>query len=230
MKLSNKTLIVFFGIILAYTLMAFTEIRLRGDTREFHEDNSIAESAPLSNVKYIVLSENLEKKVTIQSSETPRIEIRSKSGQVLSKFVYELANDTLLLDRFEVGENEEHFHLTLFVPSTGFTGLTTTSSSVTLTDIQQDSLTINQTGGRVTMQKDIEIDHITITQRASANCYLYNARVGTITMDLDDSDLNVQAKVQGLQGVLANKARLYSYGLNSIQLSKDNSSSIKILD
>lgn len=230
MKPSNKTLIVFFGVILSYTLMAFAEIRIRGEHKDLTEKNSIAEVAPLENLKYVVIPEDIEKKITISSSNKPRIELKSQSGDIISRMNYKFKNDTLTLQEFDMGENEEHFHMTVFVPITGFEGLSTTSSDLSFLDLKQASLSIIQTGGRVTFQRDIEIEKLSIWGKDDATFNIYSSSIDTIAVDLDNSDLSIRSEVNRLEGYLVNKAALSAEGVNDMQLKKDKGSSIRIFD
>lgn len=230
MKLSNKTLIIFFGVILAYTLLAFAEIRFKGEHQSLNEENSIAEEVSMKNLKYVVISEDLDKRVTISSSNNPRIELKSTSGDILSKLAYEVKDDTLFLQKLNLGEEEQHFHFAVFIPTIGFEGVKATSSNVNFLDIKQASFSIVQSGGRVTFEDDIEIERLNITERDGATLNVYNSRIDTINVDLDDSDLSLRLQVNRLEGLLANKAAIYSEGANDVQLKKDKRSSIRIMD
>ena len=84
MKLSNKILIGFFGFCFLYMVVAFTEMRLKGDLNRLDDSNSISESIEINGIKYIVFDE-VEQRLTVRGSVTSGIEVNSISGDLIKR-------------------------------------------------------------------------------------------------------------------------------------------------
>ncbi len=123
MKLSNKVLIGFFGFIFVYMIVAFTEIRFKGDLNRFNDSNSVSESVDIVNIKYLVLSD-LNQRITISGSDNPRIEVKSVSGDLLKDLQYDISGDTLTMQPMLLQENQL-VTVSIHVPKTTFIGLST---------------------------------------------------------------------------------------------------------
>ena len=226
MSLSNKILIIFFGTILAYTLMAFAEIRIKGDTRTLTDENSITESIPLSNINYIYLNERFDQSLTISSGAEPKIKIRSKVGELLSNLDYETRNDTLFLTGFN--DTEERFNLSIEVPKSGFNGFYTASGYIRLTDLQQENLSFTQSGGRLQIDHNIELGNLQISGSEKAYIDVYDASIDTVSLDLDHSDIRFNTSVNLIKGTLSNESDLYSSNASQLNLKRDKSSRMRI--
>lgn len=229
MTLSNKILIVFFGIILAYTLMAFVEIRVSGETRNLNDENSISETIELDGVTYVVIEEGVGHWINMSASTTPRLEMKSKSGDVLSKLDYRFENDTLYIHRME--EVEHRFALTIYIPKSGFTGIRSTGTYLQLSSIAQKKLSISQASGKITLGTNVDLEHLSIVATVDAMVDMMDARVDTMALQINASNLRLFGdKVRRLEGSLENNAALYANNITEIQLKKDEESTIRIMN
>ncbi len=226
MSLSNKILIIFFGIILAYTLMAFVEIRVKGDIRVLNDENSITETIPSAGIKFIILSEEFDERITISSSNTPQVMIKSKSGELIANLNYEMKNDTLVLLSFE--KPEERYQITIDIPTSGFNGINSSAASVRITGINQQSLSIIQSGGRVQIDNHVTLDKLSIKASEKSFIEVYDASIDTLSLDLNHSDIRLNSVVGKIQGTISNESDLYSSGANDVQLMRDASSRMRI--
>lgn len=230
MKLSNKIIAGFFGFILFYTFMVFAEIRIMGQSKVFEDDDSITETYPLEGLKYIIIQKDLNKRIAISSSSSPRIELKSLSGNFLPKMKYQLNNDTLFILAFDLEDNEEHFHFNIFVPKNGFKGLSTTESFISFTEIKQKSLFITQSGGQINMDNNISLEKLSIVSNENAMLDFRDGQADTVSLLVDDSEVRLYAKIHRLEGTLINDAAIYSSDISDIALKKDKGSSIRISD
>ncbi|MFK7951973.1 MAG: hypothetical protein AB8B73_03940 [Ekhidna sp.] len=226
--MSNKILIIFFGTILTYTLMAFAEIRISGESRILNEKNSIAETISLDGIKYVVFDDRLNQWIHLSGSNKPRIEMKSKSGDMMSKLKYELKGDTLYIN--EMNDEENHFDLSIFVPRDGFSGFTSSSAYVELSDIKQPGLSINQVNGRVDLEEDVDIGRLILNSNSDATLEMTASRVDTLSIQVDDSSLRLYGKIRRLEGTLENSSSVYASDVDEMMLKKDKGSSIRIMD
>jgi hypothetical protein len=228
MKLSNKILIGFFGFIFVYMMAAFTEIRFRGYKRDLKGVDTKVENASLGSVGYIVLSDS-EHRVTISSSDEPRIEVKSMDGGLISNVNYEMAGDTLKL---KVGDmvTDKPVQVTIFVDKNTFRGLQATKASVSLTNLSQQALSITQSGGSIRMDGDVNVTNLSIAASDNANLDASGLSVNLLSVQMDDSKVMIWSPVVQLRGSILNDSFLRIDGVDDIQFTKDKSSRIQIQD
>ncbi|MEQ9375366.1 MAG: DUF2807 domain-containing protein [Imperialibacter sp.] len=228
MKLSNKILIGFFGFILLYMMAAFTEVRLRGYKRDLSGAETQIENAPLGNVGYIVLSDS-ERRVTISSSDEPHIEVKSIDGGFISNVNYEMVGDTLMLKVDDIVTGKP-VQVTVFVSKNTFRGLQATRASVSITDLSQQTLAINQSGGSIAMDGNVDLTSLSI--KASEGAYLNAAglSVDLLSVEMDKSQVTIWSFIKQLNGSITNDSFLRVNGVDDIQFTKDKSSKIQIQD
>lgn len=227
MKLSNKILIGFFGGGMIYMLMAFTEIRFRGDDRRFTTENAKVESQLLNGIRFIKLNDP-GKRINIQSSNESRIEMRSKEGGLLSKLKYTIEGDTLIMDQVEM--DDVRFSLTIYVSESNFTGLYANDASVYISDLDLPVMAIIQSGGRVVFDNDIYLQRLLLQASQDATFAMHNGRIDTVTLNMDQSDATIRSKIGRLEGYMANRSGLFAESINDIEFKKDKSSSIRLFD
>ena len=228
MKLSNKILIGFFTAISLYMITAFTEVRFKGDYNRLDHDNAKVESIPLNAIKYLVVSD-LEKRISIRSSDEPRIELRSVAGDMLSILEYDFKEDTLTLKKLNLVE-DVHFDFILYIPKKGFGGLDVKDSYVNMMDLDQPSLSLIQSGGRVVMEQNVTIGRLTITASSKAEFDDFDLEVDTVVLEMDDANVELRSRVNRLEGFMVNDSWLSVRGVNDIAFKKDVSSSMRIID
>ncbi len=227
MKASNKVLIVFFGVILLYISAAFTEVRIRGVKEGLNSENAKVETRALDDLKYLKLSD-LDSRVLIRSSDDPRIEIRSRSEGLLSNLKYTLEGDTLNISEFEVADNINYV-LTLHVPKS-LTGINVYETSVHISQLDQASLSLIQSGGRVVFDENVTLDKLSISTQEDADLDAYDFEVDTLILDIDDSDIYIQSPINRLQGSMKNRSNLVMGSVNDIQFNKDESSELRLFN
>lgn len=226
MTLSNKILIGFFGFILIYTLMAFTEIRVKGDLRILNDENSTVESIPLENLKYLSVASDFEERITISSSDNPQVKIKSKSGQLIASMKYEMKNDTLFLLKFE--EIEERYNISIEVPSDGFSGFSSSKAYIYVSNIHQQTLSIIQTGGRVEIEDKVNLERLNIKSSNKSYTEVSGASIDTLNVHMDHSDFRSYANINRIEGFLNNESDLYSTDIYDVQLKRDRSSRMRM--
>ena len=225
MKASNRILLIFFSGALLYMLAAFAEVRLSGERSDLHS-NAEVETVRLENMKYLVLSD-LERRVNITSSDEPRIELRSNTGQLLSNLSYNLSGDTLRLLTLNL-EEDIRVELTIYVPNEGFLGLESRGINVDIFRIEQLTLSLNLQGGRVTMDDNIELDKLSITASKNAQFDLFDGDVDTLMLDLDEANVEIRIGINRLEGQMNNGAVLSLFGANEFAFTKDKLSTMRV--
>ncbi len=227
MKLSNKVLIVFFGVILLYISAAFTEVRIRGVKRDLNSENAKVETIALDDLKYLILSD-LDERVLLRSSDNPRLEIRSRSEGILSGLKYELSGDTLNLNEFVVGEGIR-FNLTLHVPQS-LIGINVSETSLNISDFKQSSLALIQSGGRVVINENVRLDKLSIIASDNADLDAYDFDIDSLVLEMDESEAYLQSSINSLQGEMKNRSNLTMNGVNDIVFNKDESSELRLFN
>ncbi|MEO9481918.1 MAG: hypothetical protein ABJG47_00640 [Ekhidna sp.] len=228
MKLSNKLLIGFFGGAMVYMLLAFTEVRLRGDDRRLTGENATVESQSLSGIRYIKLND-IGKRIYISSSDTSRIEMRSKDGNVLSGLRYKISGDTLTLNQLELDE-DVRVSLTIFISKSSFTGLHSNEARVYFSDLDLPIMAIIQSGGNIVFENNIYLDRLLLQASANASFRMHNGEIDTVTLNMDNSDATIRSRIGRLEGYMANKSDLFAGSVNDIEFKKDKSSSMRLID
>ncbi|TRX60229.1 hypothetical protein FNH22_09280 [Fulvivirga sp. M361] len=228
MKLSNKILIGFFGFVLLYMLLAFTEVRFRGDYKGWNKSNSKVESTPIDTVKYLVLK-GLDQQVKLSTSDQPRIELKSRSGAVLSKLEYETHGDTLVLERFAL-EEHERVHLFVYVTPNDLAEIKVNKSSVVISNLDQLSLSITQSGGSVNMEGNNKLGNMRIDASEKANFRAAGFSLDTLSVQLDHADIKFWSKVERLEGGMINQSHLLVKDPGDIQFKKDESSRLRVVN
>ena len=224
MNISNKILIGFFGTAFVYMTAVFVEIRFTGKNEDLTNINTKTETAPLDNVNYLIVDDP-GSRLYIKSSKEPRLELRSGSGDFLSKVEYEIKGDTLIIGQLNL-EDEAHFDLTLFIPE-NFIGIEAKETSLHLSEIYQPNLSINQEGGRTVLNNDIKLWKLSITGSLSAELDVFNSDIDTLTLDIDDSSVEMRTYVSRVEGSVRNDSYLYVENVDDLDFKKDRSSTIR---
>lgn len=225
MNISNKILLGFFGTAFVYMTAVFVEIRLTGEDEDLTDDNVMIETAPMSDVNYVIVAD-LGRRLYIKSSDEPRLEIRSRSGDFLSKLTYEIKDDTLVISELKF-EEEVHFDMTLFLPNK-FSGIETKDAFIHLSQIDLSSLSINQVGGRIILNGDIKLGKLNIVGSQSAEFDVFDSDIDTVALDIDDSNVELRAYVGRIEGSMKNDSYLYVENTDDINFKKDESSHIRL--
>lgn len=226
MKLSNKILIGFFGLILLYMTVAFTEIRLKGDLNRMDNSNSLAETVEVDDFKYLVIN-NLYHSVKVAGADTPRIEVRSATGDLLKHLQYDLSGDTLSLLQVNL-EDGKGINITVYVPKTGFHGLTSHDSGLIIDGLEQDSVFVHQTKGWTRLLGSNKISQLNIKASNEASFNISDVKLDLLNVQLDDARVDSNASVRLLEGSITNDSYIFLQSNNEIRLKKDESSRIDL--
>lgn len=225
MKLSNKILLGFFGLIFLYLNAAFIEVRLTGSPNIINDENSIAERVDLSGITHLTLNE-VEKAVRVIGSDQPRLEVRSIKGDLLKNVKYVVSGDTLTLTIIDAGD-DKNFLVTVFVPIASFKSIHVNNAVASIKGLQSPFLQINQQKGRVFVS-ECSISKMELGLNAS---YLNIAEssIDTLSVKLEASTVNSYSALKLLQGSLENQSFLQVEDTQQIQLRKDESSKMIML-
>jgi hypothetical protein len=220
MKLSNKILIGFFGFIFLYLTAALAELRLTGTPSVIDETNSIGETVDISGVSCLIVN-GVDQEINIMGSDRAQLEVRSLSGDLLSKLRYKVTGDTLTLSAFE-SEDEKTTRISVFIPNKSLRRITANSSVVHVEDLQLERLLISQKSGTIRMT-DCRISKMEIDANES---YLdiSGADLDTVSATIDRSTVNIFSPIGLIQGLMKNEAFLRLNNIKEIQVKKDESS------
>lgn len=222
MKLSNKILIGLFAFLFLYMIVAFTEMRFKGDLNRFDDGNSISEKAEVTTVNYIMLS-NLDPRITIMGSELASLEVKSMKGEMLQYLEYEMIGDTLHIISMEMQE-KQLVNLTIHVPKSTFRGLSSTHSGVVISNLQQETLDIHQNEGWIRMSDSNKIGRLNLNAQNAAYFSFTKGKVDTLNATINASEVSIPQPMKLVKGSMANNSYLYLDGASEIQFKKDESS------
>lgn len=222
MQLSNKILIGLFGFLFLYMIVAFTEMRFKGDLNRLDDSNSISEKAEVTTVNYIKLS-NLDPHITIMGSEMAGLEVKSMKGEMLQYLEYEMIGDTLQIISMEKQE-KQLVNLTIRVPKSTFRGLSSTHSGVVLSNLEQDTLDIHQRDGWIRMNDSNKIGQLNLIAENTAYFNFLKGEIDILNTTIDDSEVSIPQPMKLVKGSMANNSYLYLDGASEIQFKKDEGS------
>lgn len=226
MKLSNKILIGFFGFIFIYLTAAFTEIRLRGNPYFIDEANSITETAAFTGVRQMVL-EDLGRNIHVYGSDSPRIEILSREGNLLRKLNYKVSGDTLSLTKMEI-EEKQAVKISVYVPQNGLSRITVNGARVHIEGLEQKELSIFQHAGWISVNNSKILDKLTLEASNKANFTLFYTDLKTLSLLIQNSQVTIYSPVGLVEGSMTDDAFLRVTGTEEIRFKKDGSSQLSI--
>ncbi|GCC50431.1 hypothetical protein SanaruYs_06460 [Chryseotalea sanaruensis] len=222
MKLSNKILLGFFGLIFLYLNAAFIEIRLTGSPNIINDKNSITEKVDFNDITHLALN-GLEKTVRVIGSDRPMLEVRSIKGDLLKKLKYVVSGDTLTLTGIDADDNR-NFIVTVFVPIASFKSIHVNNSVVNFKDLQIPHLSIYQSKGRIAMN-DCRIGTLALDVN-TAFLNITDTSADTVSVNIETSTVNIYSSLIRLQGSIKNQTFLHIRDAQEIQLRKDESSNL----
>jgi hypothetical protein len=225
MKLSNKILIGFFGFIFLYLTAVFAEIRLSGTPNTFDDKNSIAETVDLSGITHLILND-IDKEVHVIGFDRSRLEVRSLTGDLLTKLKYDVSGDTLMLSGFQSVDNKR-VKISVFVSKTSLKGITVNSAVAIVKGLQQDLLHLSEKAGRIRMS-DIRIARIKMDLSNQSFLNISGTGIDTLSANIEGSEVHISSPIGLMQGSLKNKAFLQLTNIQEIQLKKDASSRLNM--
>ncbi|GAA5028583.1 hypothetical protein GCM10011506_14370 [Marivirga lumbricoides] len=226
MKLSNKVLIGFFGLILVYMIAAFTEIRLNGDLNRFDDSNSIKETVDVESFSYLVLPE-MNHRIDVMGSGKARLEVRSISGDLIQKINYSISGDTLTITPPELSENKR-VKITLYVDKNLFKGMTVNSPGMRIDSLNQESLAIMLNSGWIRMLGNNKISQLNIKASNEGSLNIEGMKLDLLNVQLDSSKVISDAAIKVLEGSISNKSYLHLGDTQEIRMKKDDSSRLDL--
>ncbi|MEP1097318.1 MAG: hypothetical protein ABJG78_19535 [Cyclobacteriaceae bacterium] len=225
MNISTKILMGFFGTAFVYMSAVFIEIRLAGEDDDLHGKDTKIESVPIDNINYVVIAD-LGQRIYLKSSGTPGLEFRSRSGGLASRLTYEINGDTLNIKELNLEENT-NLELTLLVPKE-LIGIEANSASVYLSDLEQSTLSIIQSGGRIVLREDVKVGKLNILAKESAEFDVFGSEIDTVALDSDNSEIELRTYIGRLEGSMKNDSYLYVENTDDISFKKDEDSSLRL--
>ncbi|SMG48147.1 hypothetical protein SAMN05661096_03427 [Marivirga sericea] len=222
MKLSNKILIGLFGFLFLYMIVAFTEMRLKGDLNRLDDSNSISETVDIKSVQYLKLVD-IGHRIALHGSNKPGIEIKSVSGDVLQYLKYDLEGDTLSIKSMDL-EKKQALDISIYVSKSNFKGLRVDNASLYIYDLQQESLDIQQNAGWIRVNASNEIATINLNIQNSAYFNLQDVEVDTLNAIIDEAEVVTNEPIKIVKASMTNDSYLHLIGTSEIQIKKDESS------
>ena len=222
MQLSNKILIGLFGFLFLYMIVAFTEMRFKGDLNRLDDSNSISESVDIDRINYLNIPD-IDQRIVVSGSNRPGIEVKSISGNVLQYLKYEMVGDTLSIKSLELLKKEA-VYITIYVPKNTFKGLTSTNSMLTISELDQETLSIHQTDGWINVSEGNKINKLNLNAQYSAYFKLTNTEIDTLNVTLSSSEVLTDGPIKLVKGSMTKDSYLHLVGTSEIQIKKDESS------
>ena len=223
MKLSNKVLLGFFGFVFIYLTAAFAELRLTGTPNMINDENSVAETANLPDIGWIII-ENVDKYINVVASDTPRLEVRSLAGDVLKRLSYETWGDTLILSGFQA-EGVRRINISAFIPQSTLRGIQVNHSAAGISGLQMSDLRLKQTNSRVSM-RDNKIGNLQIDLSNRSFLSISETKLDTLSAAVDGSQVHISSPVRLMQGAIQNNSFVQVSKLREIHLNKDENSTM----
>ncbi|WP_375580712.1 hypothetical protein ABWH96_06760 [Marivirga tractuosa] len=222
MKLSNKILIGLFAFLFLYMIVAFTEMRLKGDLNRLDDSNSISETVDITSVQYLKL-EDIGHQITLHGSDKPRIEVKSISGDVLQYLKYNLEGDTLSIKSMDL-EKKQALHISIYVSKSSFKGLTANNPFLYISDLQQETLDIHQNDGWIRVTTSNEIATLNLNIKNSAHFNLQDVELDTLNATMNAAEVLTNEPIKIVKGSMTNDSYLHLIGTSEIQIKKDETS------
>lgn len=229
MKLSNKVLIGFFGLLMVYMIAAFTEIRFKGDLNRLTEGQGSMERAMIPDVSYLDVKDLGRRTITIQASDSNYIELRSISGTALSKLSFEMVNDTLLIHDF-TPDKGDHSHIIIHLKNGLLKQLYVEGTTVIMKDFKQQKLGLNYVGGRMRLTGTNRIDSLSIHATSDADVQTSSIAHDVVTIDSDSSMVHLYTNIGRVEGVIRNASSLSINDTDDVQLTKDETSNWRMFN
>lgn len=220
MKLSNKILLGFFGVIFIYMTAAFVEVRVTGTLNVLDEKNSIAETADITGIAYVVLDE-VGERITISGSGQAQLEVRSRSGEMLKALTWTMSGDTLTISGMK-SDVKDPIKISVFIPE-GLKGISVNSSDAVVRGLKQDQLHISENSGSVSVF-DSRISRVNMDLSNRSRLDIFESSLDTVATTIDASQASIYSSVEVLQGTMKRNSYLHLNGTREIQLRKDESS------
>ncbi|MEL6559353.1 MAG: hypothetical protein AAFQ94_14275 [Bacteroidota bacterium] len=218
MKLSNKILLGFFGCIILYTLLAAGEVRFRGNFRGDVREGLLIESVNIGGYKHLIInSSNIE--VSIDQSDTTRIEVKSEKTEDDIKLTYRLSGDSLIIDSVNMTDEVDRI-IKIYLDNR----IETINSNAIRTYIRKfeiDSLTVIANAKYLSIGDDAEIKNLRLKGFDGANVFVFSEMIGFLDLKIDDANVTVRNELSEINAELVNGAVLSSKAPDNLQFKRD---------
>ena len=226
MKLSNKVLIVFFGVLLLYLVSAFGEIRFRGTPNTLDTSNAVIETIPLSSFSSVIVS-NLDYSVSLSPSDTTRIDVASISGAMIEGLQYLVRGDTLFLQGF-MNEQNERVSIRVYFSAETFNSLKCDDASVRIEGLVSPELNISQNLGNINMGESNSIKRLSVSVKGDARLTYSGERLDVLSADLNDAFIVIYQGADLIEGKMENDSYLQVFEAKELDFKKDETSQLFI--
>jgi len=203
-------------------IVAFTEMRFKGDLNQLDRSNSISETVDIPRVNYIKLPD-LNQNITILGADTTKIDVRSVAGDVLHHLNYDIIGDTLVINSMEL-ESKKAAHIYIYVSNSSFRGLSTSNSGVNIGNLQLETLDIHQDDGWIRMSDSNIIGRLNLTAQNYAYFSFLKGEIDTLNTTIHGSEVSIPQPMKLVKGSMSNGSYLHLQGTSEIQFKKDKGS------
>lgn len=218
MKLSNKILLGFFGCIILYTLLAASEVRFRGSFRGDVLEGHLIETVNTGSYKHLIInSSNIE--VSIDQSDTTRIEIKSEKADDIMELPYRLSGDSLIIG--SINQTDEEDRIIKIYLDNRIKTINSNAIRTYIRNFKSDSLTVIAEENYLSFQDDVEIKHLRLIGTEGANVSVLSDLVDLLDLRLDDASVTVMAELTEINAELVNGAVLSSKAPDNLQFTKE---------
>ncbi len=223
MKLSDKILIGFFGLVFLYFTAAFTELRVRGVSTLIDDENSTAEIVDITGVDELIVT-GLDKRILITGSDKSQLEVRSLSGDLLQKLQYSFQDGKLHLQDLDI-RDDEPIQISIYVPSNSLRRIISEGTFLSVNGLNLEVLDIQQDKGWVTLNEKNHIRRLQV-ESVYGNFVMNESTADTLVLAIRNADVTINSPVRSLDGIMSDTSYLRMYGVDEIRLKKDESSTI----
>jgi hypothetical protein len=190
-----------------------------------NDENSIVETVDLAGVSSIKVI-GVDRDVHVIGSNKSRLEVRSLTGDMLTKLKYNISGDTLMLTGFQSEENKR-VKISVFISNASLKVITINKASVVVEGLQQDYLHLLENGGRIWMRNN-NISSIKMNASNQSFLNITGDSIDTVSANVEGSEIHIYAPIRILQGSLINKAFMQVTEVLEIQVKKDESSRLNM--
>jgi hypothetical protein len=225
MKLSNKILLGFFGTAFIYLTAAFAEVRFSGTPNILTDKNSISETVDIPGITHVAVRDFRKNVKITTSNDRPRLEVRSRAGEILKEVEYKISGDTLVLSRMNI-EASEMVTITVYAP-VQLKGITVDRSFASVQDLELGSLSVSENNGRIWMSR-CQFDNMEMSLSNRSSLDISDASIDTLSVQMQHSEATIYAEVGLLKGSLENASIMRMLDMEEMQLKKDKSSRLNV--
>lgn len=210
------------GVIVLYTSAAFVELRLKGD---HNRRSTYTDSTSLPSYRHLVVKD-LDQRVILNISDSPMIKSKAVRDNPLAALDYDLIGDTLIINDLGLRENDQGDFTIYALPE--LTSITSISSYLSMYRFDIDSLTINQSGGGMTIYNSRGLQYLDLTLIEGGTFDISDIPIEDVNVTVDEGEARLRSDIHTIRGNVKNRSSLTLNEVRDIQLSKDETSTIRM--